>query len=519
MADPVTTNYGMTLPTVGGDVGTWGGIVNTNVFAFLDAFLGNVLPVAMSNVDVTLTLSQWQNNGVFRITGTLTANINLILPLSPNSVGSATSVGGKFVVDNQATGSFLVVVKTAATGSTGVIAAQGGRVAMFADGVSGNVLYADDAQRAKVRVLGGNPNGVIAGNAGNALSLAPADVIWDSADQVLYVSNGGTAWISVGQSLPNPQGYLTPTTGVPVIPGDVIGATTIYYTPFRGVLCPIFNGSSFVTFQAVVDLPLALSAAFQLANNIYDVFAFNNAGAMQVGFGPSWLAGAAPGSVTPGSCARGVGAASTAIGRGLGIFVNSNIITLNNGATTFPNIAATQATYLGSVAIDSTNGQVSCFRSYGGGGGGPIRKWGVWNYWNRVPIRMLGGSATVSWQYNLASYRQSNADANNAIMAFTGVAEETVEATFDQLTGINGGGGNGGSQIAIGLNSTTVNALFSGLVNGMPNAESFGLHAEMVTAPLLGLNQLNTLEKAPTGALSTYFGTSSSMLHVVRYNG
>lgn len=518
MAGTPTQNYGFYIGTVGGDIGTWGGLVNSNVTTFLDGILGNVLPVAMSNVDVTLTLSQWQNNGVFRVAGTLTANVNLILPLAPNTtIGTTPAVAGKFIIDNNATGNFKVTVKSAAVpGGAQAVAPQGLRTSMFCDGI--NVGYADDSRVAKVSTVAGNPNGSVAGSAGNPAAGVPADMIFDTTDQTLFVSGGGTSWISVGQSIPQPGGYPTPVSGQPIITSDSVGATTIYYTPYRGNLCPIFNGSSFVIFS-FAELPLVLAAGSQLANGIYDIFAFVNAGVMQIGFGPSWLAGAAPGNVTPGSCARGIGAASTALARLNGIIVNANSMTLNNGATSYAGIAATQATYLGSIAVDATNGQVSSYLSYGGGGGGIIRKRGIWSYFNRVPIIMQGGSVTGSWVYAGAIFRQSNADASNAIMAFTGVAEEAIDITFDQLIGITGGGGNGGAQIGVGQNSTTTALLFAGISAGLPTGQTLSLHAQGVLPPLLGLNQLNTLEKSPTGGSSSFSGNGSNMLHVVRYNG
>lgn len=58
-------------------------------------------------------------------------------------MGSALSVGGHFIVDNETTGAFTVTVLTAATGSTGVVVPQGGRTELYSDTV--NVWYADDA--------------------------------------------------------------------------------------------------------------------------------------------------------------------------------------------------------------------------------------------------------------------------------------------------------------------------------------------------------------------------------------
>lgn len=95
----------------------------------------------MGGSNITLTLTQWQNKA-FKITGVLTANVSLILPLSPNAIGGTPGVGGEFIVNNQTTGNFLLQVITAATGSGGVTVPQGARTLLYSDSV--NVFYADD---------------------------------------------------------------------------------------------------------------------------------------------------------------------------------------------------------------------------------------------------------------------------------------------------------------------------------------------------------------------------------------
>jgi hypothetical protein len=140
MVDSFTNNFGLVLQSTNSNGGTWGTELNNQMISFLDNILGGTQAVVMSGSDVTLTLTpQWQNKA-FKITGTLTTNVNLILPLN-SSGGAGTTVGGEFIVDNQTTGNFTITVKTAATGSTGVVAPQGGRVLLYSDTV--NVRYVD----------------------------------------------------------------------------------------------------------------------------------------------------------------------------------------------------------------------------------------------------------------------------------------------------------------------------------------------------------------------------------------
>jgi hypothetical protein len=78
--------------------------------------------VAITTADVTLSAAQARVRRVV-LTGALTGNRNLVVPDS-----------GEWLIDNQCTGAFTVVVKTAA--GTGVIAPRGKRVGVYADGTN-----------------------------------------------------------------------------------------------------------------------------------------------------------------------------------------------------------------------------------------------------------------------------------------------------------------------------------------------------------------------------------------------
>lgn len=118
----VTNNKSYTLPVVGGDLGTWGGELNTN-FGIIDANLAGVVSIncaGSSNVTVNTTQAQ---NFIIGLTGVLTGNIELILP----------AVGGFYIVENLTTGAFTITVVTAAEGSTGIIALQDNNTFIYSD--------------------------------------------------------------------------------------------------------------------------------------------------------------------------------------------------------------------------------------------------------------------------------------------------------------------------------------------------------------------------------------------------
>jgi hypothetical protein len=511
MTDGITNNFGMALPVTGTDAGTWGGIVNTNITGFIDSAFGNVFTQPMSSSDVTLTLANWQAGNRIKITGALTGNHILNLPRTdPASADAgAHAVGGNFVVDNETTntgGPWTITVQTTVGGSTGVQVAQGLRTALYSDGT--NVWYADDSRTAKFNTNAGNPNGLVSGNAGAV--NAPADVIWDRTNQVLYVSEGSVNWISVGQSLPTPQGYLTPISGIPIITGDALGVNTIFYTPYRGSLIPVFNGSTFNTFS-VGEFSIALGGTS--GSSIYDLFVGQVSGlGIGVGWGPPWAV------VTPGSCARGTGGTSTQLQRINGILTNQFAMSLSNpggpGSPPYA-IAANQGTYIGSVFIDATAGQTTCHRSFG-----QSRKFGVWNAYNRQPIVLLGGDGTGSWMYGGNTvWRQSNGSGANQILPFMGLAEEAIEVEFVENFTTNSNSGT--AQIGIGWNSTTTPSGFSSsfVITGIAmNGRARYLQAPAASS--LGVNNSNMIENSGAGVQNaTFKGTVSNMLMTVRYQG
>lgn len=143
MADSFTNNLNLVLQVTGSNSGTWGTELNNELITALDNVLGGVISITMSGSNVTLSLSQWQSK-LFYIVGTLTANVTLVLPLSPNAVGGTPGVAGDFIVGNATTGNFAIGLKTAAA-SSGVLAyaPQGVFTHFVSDGL--NVVWANSA--------------------------------------------------------------------------------------------------------------------------------------------------------------------------------------------------------------------------------------------------------------------------------------------------------------------------------------------------------------------------------------
>jgi len=372
-------------------------------------------------------------------------------------------------------------------------------------GTADPVYASDYSTRALFSVYAGNPNGNVAGTAGSG--TIASSVIWDTVNNILYVcTTTGTAstaiWTAVNAAgtaavIPPPQGYLTPTSGVPVITTDAVAATVIYYTPFIGNLCPIYNGVAFVP-QTFAELSMTLSASHAL-DTIYDVFMFSSSGVLTLVTGPAWT------TSTAGSGARGTGASTTELQRIGGIYVNAVSMTGRNGATTYT-VPANQGTYLGSILIDGTAGQVTCHRAYG-----QTRRWGIWNTYNRQRTIMKAGDATANWTYNGTAFRPSRNDTANVIKVFCGLAEELVSTEFiEEFSGATSL-----SQIGIGWNSTTAASGTIGKLQGVAARQSFR-SAKYIAPPFLGLANVTSLELTDT-TVTTFYGTETYMQLTAEY--
>lgn len=356
--------------------------------------------------------------------------------------------------------------------------------------------------------------GAVALTGGELVANSPSNVVYVSfsaSQQNFHIINLIQPSAAVNPTQP-PQGYLTllnAASGGPIQTGDVTAATTVYYSPYVGNQIPIWNGSSF-SLVAFSELTLNLSSSSQAANGIYDVCVFNNSGVPTAVFGPAWF------SSTAGSGARGTGGGSAQLAKQLGLWVNAFSIAANNGSNTYT-VPALQCTYVGSVAVDGTSGQVSAYRTWG-----QNRKFGVWNAFNRVPIVLTGGDTTSSWTYNTATIRSSNNTAANNVVAFEGLAEEVQSATFTQeVDNLNTGASVSIQNFGIGLNSVTA---FSGQVGaigdgGQSQPVLATPTATLANQPTLGLSQFNMLEKGNGSGTNNFFGTQNGMQLTVSYRG
>lgn len=302
-------------------------------------------------------------------------------------------------------------------------------------------------------------------------------------------------------TISQPQGYLTPVSATPVISTDATSVTAIYYTPKTGVQIPIWNGSRF-TMRTFSEMTLTLSTSHS-ANSIYDVFCFSDSGVLRLVTGPVWS------TLTAGSGARGTGAGTTQISRVNGLWTNTVAMTARNGSSTY-SVSAGYATYLGSIYIDGSNGQITCHTTWG-----QSRKWGIWNAYNRHRISMLMGdsTATFSGTTALTTFAQANGSANNVITTLCGLPEESIDVGYLEVASTTAGNAGG---IGVGVNSTSAASGTIGYMNPTGNVAVVTLSARHIVPAGIGINNLRALI---SGLNTTFSGTQQNMTFNATYMG
>ena len=95
MADPLTSTLRLTQPTVGGDSGAWGGLINGDL-AYIDAGINGILAISINGL-TSYTLEAAGDSGDqaryqwYNFTGTLAGNCTVTLPATRRSASSPTA--------------------------------------------------------------------------------------------------------------------------------------------------------------------------------------------------------------------------------------------------------------------------------------------------------------------------------------------------------------------------------------------------------------------------------------------
>ena len=132
MANTTSTSLKLTVQTTGENSGTWGQITNTNLLILEQAIGGYDAVGLNATTGATLTFSNGVlsngKNQVLRLTGTITTNVNVIIP---------DSIEKTYLVENATTtGAFTVTFKTTSgTGATWSTTDKGYKI-LYSDGTN-----------------------------------------------------------------------------------------------------------------------------------------------------------------------------------------------------------------------------------------------------------------------------------------------------------------------------------------------------------------------------------------------
>lgn len=517
-----TANKGYTYPAHGGAVNAWDTPLNDN-FDQIDKNVAGFYPVAVST---TITGSSFQSsvgtigstattatpsasiaqNMAYRFTGTMGASLTFVLP----------TAGSFYIIDNQMTSTGYTFKVNTAAGSSGTTVPSGGSNLIYTSTLASNPAVIVGQFAADLYTTLGTP--AFTATAGSAEGNL-TDCAWDATNKQFYVcvTSGTSATAVFIPTNPRivPEGYLTLSTDAdnPILTADAASKTAVYYTPFTGNWTLVSDGTALYPHQ-FSQQSLSLIAGAHAANSIYDVFIYQSttASSVVIGTGPAWTA------ATAGAGARGSGAGTSQLAKLNGLWTNAVQVTLTNGASTYT-CPINQGVYLGSIFIDGTAGQVSCYRSFG-----QNRKWGVWNNYNRQQIILKMGDNTASWTNGSSVIRYANNSTANNAKSFAGLPEATTTVEYISQARITIASGAGTYSIGVGWNSTSA---FSGtvgyydIVNNNANNIRVGNNniAKYVSPPALGMQEISALEQSTSVDTWTVLGTEASMQLNVNWLG
>ena len=321
-----------------------------------------------------------------------------------------------------------------------------------------------------------SPLPVSNGGTGASTLTAHGVLVGEGTGAVVAITPGTSGFVLVSNGPADPSwespypphyypcaGRLTLSSGIPVTTTDVSGST-IYFTPYKGALLTLYNGTSWDTYN-YSELSLTPSI---FSGNTYDIFVYNNSGTLTLEVGPAWT--------FPGS------GRSTAIVTQDGVYVRYGSLSHR---------------YLGTIYAPSTGTMKDgvAFR-------------GMWNYYNRVMRELLIIDHTNSYTYSIATTRQANANTANKIEIVTGVQEDVM---YLNVSSVAGGTLAGGNVIGFGEDSTTT-FMTSDVTGGITNVVAGGIapiSSTLTKIPPIGYHAYNWLEQGSGSGTDTWYGDGS----------
>lgn len=299
-----------------------------------------------------------------------------------------------------------------------------------------------------------------------------------------------------------PQGRVTLSTGVAVMTSTVSGATTVYYTPSNGNICPIYDGTNMVptVFSELSQLTTdtTKSPAACTTNSNYDIFVWNDGGTIRATRGPAWSS----------NTSRGTGVGTSELQLVNGIYLNKNAIT--NGP------AANRGTYVGTIR---TNGTSTVDYSVGGSGsGGVAGSLGVWNMYNRNLTTATSIDSGASYTYSSATVRQARGSAGNQCSVLAGLTVDTLWVNYSTRIDTTATSASF-SYVGIGEDTTTANTSQRVFIRTVAAVVMIGSpYVSLSKTPLLGYHTYSANEAGDGSDANTMNTDSTATLTLTVWN-
>lgn len=260
------------------------------------------------------------------------------------------------------------------------------------------------------------------------------------------------------------DGRLTLESNVPVSTTDQTAKTTLYWTPYFGNRCALYDGTWW-TLRTFAQLSIVIPAT---TAQLYDVYLYDNAGTLALELN-AWTNDTTP-------------------------------ATAHDGATFYQDGVPVKAgtptrRFLGVMRTTTVSGQSE----------DSLSKRLVWNVYHRLrrPLRVL--ETTNSWAYSVNTFRQANGSTANQVAIVVGVAEGTLELAVRSL--VTDTSALDTSYVAIGAGSTTTPVANARMIPGPAATGSFNsAWADYTTQPAIGYQFYTWLEKASAVGVTTWYG-------------
>lgn len=261
------------------------------------------------------------------------------------------------------------------------------------------------------------------------------------------------------------EGRLTAQSGVAVPLSDISGATSLYFTAFKGNRVGVYSSGKWVPLtltEISIDVPTA--------NAVYDVFVYGSGGPPLTTLNLELVAWAS----------------DTA--RATALTYQDGVLVKNGDAT---------RRYLGTIYAQSSGG---------GTLDDTLTKRYVWNYYNRLQRGVRVVEASTAWLYNGGAWRQANANAANQFNFVCGIVEDWLEARL----AVNFENAGAGQQMAatFGYDSTSAVSTYAYGGAGAPilsGAVTKGqCDANIIIQPAVGKHYLAWIEWADTSIGNTF---------------